>query len=55
MIKLTNILRCQKGVSAVEYALLASIISLAALAGITGIGSKVGIMFNNVSSHMPGN
>lgn len=55
MAKLMKILRCQKGVSAVEYALLASIISLAALAGITGVGTKVGAMFNNVSSHMPSN
>jgi pilus assembly protein Flp/PilA len=51
---LTAIFWCRKGATAIEYALVASIISVAALAGIMGIGTKVGIMFNNVSTHLPG-
>ena len=34
MRKLTDILRCQRGATAIEYALVASIISVAALVGI---------------------
>ena len=54
MRKLTDILRCQSGATAIEYALVASIISVAALVGIMGVGSKVQIMFNNVATHLPG-
>jgi pilus assembly protein Flp/PilA len=49
---LTRILRCEKGANAIEYALVASLISIAALAAYQSLGNKVDTMFNNVSNHL---
>ena len=52
MSELTKLLRCEKGASAIEYALVASLISIAALAAFHNLGTKIDIMYNNVSNHM---
>lgn len=52
MLRLTQILRCVRGATAIEYALVAALISIAALAAMTGLGTKIGTMYNNVSSQM---
>ena len=49
---LIKILRCQKGANAIEYALIASLISIAALAGFQAVGSKMNGMYTNVSSNL---
>jgi pilus assembly protein Flp/PilA len=49
---LTRILRCQKGANAIEYALVASLIAVAALVAMGNLGNKIDTMFNNVSSVM---
>jgi pilus assembly protein Flp/PilA len=49
---LTKILRCMRGATAIEYALVASLISIAALAAMSNLGGKVNTMFNNVSNHL---
>ena len=49
---LMRILRCERGANAIEYALVASLISIAAIAGMKNLGSKIGVMYNNVSSQM---
>jgi pilus assembly protein Flp/PilA len=48
----TRLLRCQNGANAIEYALVASLISIAALAAYQSLGNKVDTMFNNVSNHL---
>jgi pilus assembly protein Flp/PilA len=52
MSRLMRILRSQRGATAIEYALVGALISIAALAAMTNLGDKVNIMFNNVSNHM---
>lgn len=51
-----RVLRDKRGVAAIEYALVASLISLAAIGGYSTLGSKVHSYFdsidNAVSQHM---
>jgi pilus assembly protein Flp/PilA len=47
-----TILRCRKGGSAIEYALVASLIAIAAVAAMANLGTKVDTMFNNVSNNL---
>jgi Flp pilus assembly pilin Flp len=41
------------GAAAIEYALIASLISVVILAGVTGIGTQVVGMFKSVGSGLP--
>ena len=52
MVRLTRILRNRRGATAIEYALVGALISIAALVAITNLGGKVNVMFNNVSNHL---
>ena len=49
---LTKILRCDKGATAIEYALIASLISIAGIAAMQGLGNKLNTTFNNVSNNL---
>jgi len=49
---LIRIIQCRKGVNAIEYALVASLISIAALAAFKALGTSIDSMLNNVSSVM---
>jgi pilus assembly protein Flp/PilA len=50
--RLMKIRRCVAGATAIEYALVASFISIAAIAGMNSLGNKVDVMFNNISNHL---
>ena len=52
MRRLIKFLRCEKGANAIEYALVASLIAIAAVAAFKQLGSSVDSMMNNVSSAM---
>lgn len=52
MSQLTKLLRCVRGATAIEYALIASLISVAAIAAMENLGTKTNVMFNNVSNHL---
>lgn len=52
MRRLTEILRCERGANAIEYALVASLISIAAIVGMQALGDKIDTMYNNVSNHL---
>ena len=52
MIGLMRILRCEKGANAIEYALVASLISIAALAAFHQLGDAIDTMYGNVSNKM---
>lgn len=52
MRRLIEILRCEKGANAIEYALVASLIAVAAVGAFKLLGSSVDSMLNNVSSAM---
>ena len=49
---LTRIIRCERGANAIEYALVASLISIAAVAAFLNLGPKIDTMYNNVSNHL---
>ena len=49
---LIRIIRCQRGANAIEYALVASLIAIAALVAMGNLGNHIDSMFNNVSSVM---
>ena len=51
MLQLTRLLRCEKGANAIEYALVASLISIAAIAAMSNLGGKIDTMYNNVGNH----
>jgi pilus assembly protein Flp/PilA len=52
MRRLMQIVRCERGANAIEYALVATLISIAALAAFQHLGSSVDSMLNNVSNAM---
>lgn len=52
MRSLKQILRCQRGANAIEYALVASLIAIAAVAAMANLGTKIDTMFNNVSNQL---
>ncbi len=52
MKRLTQILRCEHGANAIEYALVASLIAIAAVGAMEGLGNRINTMYNNVSNHL---
>ena len=52
MCGLIKLLRCEKGANAIEYALVASLIAIAAYAAFENLGNKVDAMYNNVSNSL---
>jgi pilus assembly protein Flp/PilA len=52
MQRLTAILRCERGANAIEYALVATLIAIAAFAAMQALGNKIDTMYNNVSNHL---
>jgi pilus assembly protein Flp/PilA len=53
MRKLTVLLRCERGANAIEFALVATLIAIAAYAAFIALGNRVNLMFANVSNQMP--
>ncbi|MEC3911301.1 Flp family type IVb pilin [Sphingobium sp. CR2-8] len=47
-----NILRSNKGATAIEYGLIAALIAVAAIGAMTSLGTKLGRTFNNVSGNL---
>lgn len=52
MRKLTRILRSDRGATAIEYALIASLISIAAIGGFHTLGNRLDTTYNNVSNNL---
>ena len=52
MKRIMLIQRCRAGATAIEYALVASLIAIAAIGGMRSIGTKMDVMFNNVSNSL---
>ena len=48
----TKLLRDESGATAIEYGLIAALIAVAAIAGMTSLGTTLGGTFNNVNSRM---
>lgn len=52
MERLLRVVRCIDGATAIEYALVASIISIAAIGAMHGLGNSIDNMLTNVSNHL---
>lgn len=53
MRKLARLLRCERGANAIEFALVACLIAIAAYAAFIQLGNRVNNMYGNVSNQMP--
>jgi pilus assembly protein Flp/PilA len=52
MSQLTKLIRCTKAATAIEYALIASLISIACIGAMVTMGNKIDTMFYNVGNHL---
>lgn len=52
MIKFIKLIRNEKGVTAIEYGLIAALVAVAAIGGMQSIGTKLGTTFNSVSDKL---
>jgi pilus assembly protein Flp/PilA len=52
MARLMRIIICEKAASAIEFALVATLISIAALGAFQALGDKIDLMYGNVSNKM---
>ena len=52
MRNLLELVRDERGATAIEYGLIAALIAVAAIGAMQGIGSKLNSTFNNVSSQL---
>lgn len=52
MYQFKKLLKDISGVSAIEYAIIASLIAVAAVAGMTALGTKQGQQFNNIDNNL---
>ena len=52
MSKFLKLIKNEKGATAIEYGLIAALIAVAVIGAMTGIGSKLGTTFNNVSAKL---
>jgi pilus assembly protein Flp/PilA len=52
MSKFLNLIKNNKGATAIEYGLIAALIAVAAIGAMQGIGTKLSTTFNNVSNSL---
>ncbi|MEO6248338.1 MAG: Flp family type IVb pilin [Sphingomicrobium sp.] len=52
MVKFLKLIKNTKGATAIEYGLIAALISVAAIGAMGGIGAKLNSTFNNVSGSL---
>ncbi len=52
MLKFLKLIKHEKGATAIEYGLIAALISVAAIGAMQGIGTKLNSTFNNVSANL---
>ncbi len=50
--KMIAFVRDEDGATAIEYGLIAALVSVAAIAALTAMGNSLGTMFNTVSSSL---
>ena len=50
MLRVRNFLSDESGVTAIEYALIASLIAVVIITGVTLVGTKVSTVFNEVGT-----
>lgn len=54
-VKIQNVINREEGQDLIEYALVAAIIALGAIAAMKGLATSIGGAFNNVNTTLSGN
>lgn len=49
---IVRLMKNESGATAIEYGLIAALIAVAIIAGVTSVGTKLGGTFNNVSANL---
>jgi len=49
-----NFLNDESGATAIEYGLIAALVSVAAIAALGSLGNSLGVMFNSVADELSG-
>ena len=49
-VMITKFLKDSKGATAIEYALIASLIAVVAISGMKAIGGKISVQLNNIAN-----
>jgi pilus assembly protein Flp/PilA len=49
---LLRFLKCAKGATSIEYALIASLISVAVIGGATAVGNSSTVQMQNIAGHL---
>ena len=52
--KIVTVLKDESGATAIEYGLIAALVSVAAIAALTAMGTSLETMFNRVSNELSG-
>ncbi len=52
MLSIFRLIRDERGATAIEYGLIAALIAVAAIAGMTAIGDQLALTFNNVATSL---
>ena len=47
-----GLLRCEKGANAIEYALVASLIAVAAIGAFNNLANKIDTMYHNIGNQL---
>jgi pilus assembly protein Flp/PilA len=52
MLKKLLSIKSQKGVTMIEYALIGSLVAIAAITMLTGLGTQIGAVFTNITTQL---
>lgn len=52
-VKLMKFLRDEDGVTAIEYGLIAGLIAVVIIGAVTGLGTKLGLIFTAITNAIP--
>lgn len=50
---ITRFLRDEEGATAIEYGIIAGLVAVAIVASITGLGTKLGVLFTLIAGKLP--
>lgn len=52
-LKAAQIARDERGVTALEYALIAGLIAVVIIVGVTALGTRINVVFGNIVTSLP--
>jgi pilus assembly protein Flp/PilA len=52
-LKAAQIARDERGVTALEYAMIAALIAVVIIGGVTALGTRINVVFDNIRTSLP--